>query len=284
MKYRWLVAVGAAILFVPAVALAHLPGQPPFVYLNNEMVLYYPVGFTSLTDLAIPQDLAPKNYLVNEEITFRIDESALPLFPEELPFYTFSWDFADGATGTGLELKHTFTTPGSKVISTYSKDSRSTEPAQVLNTLYLNVLPTAEYRLPEPVVSVNGRQLKDLYTDALNADFTKRVTLDASRSKGGTSPIASTVWDLGNRQMSRDAKVTLTYNELFSTVQPVVRVTDSQGFFVDATFQITNGTLAGPNDTVPTNTRRDWLLGGLLAVLALGGGGLLWLRRPTGGR
>ncbi|HSI21371.1 MAG TPA: PKD domain-containing protein [Verrucomicrobiae bacterium] len=289
MKYTRLLIAVAALLLFPATAAAHLPGQPPFTFVNGEAALYYPVGFSSMTDFALPQDAAPKSYLVQSELTFSLATDALPLFPEELPFYTFQWEMGDGIKATGTEVKHTYQTIGSKVITITSKDTRATDPSQLLSTLYINIVPAADYKLPQPALSVNGRATKDLYTDSLLTDFTKRVTLDASKSTEGSAPIASYMWDLGNKQVAKDAKVNVTYQSIFSTVQPVVRITDKNGFFTDATVQLENSTLPGPNTVSSTPlVTRNWILGGLLALLALiAGATALWvghLRTRTTGK
>lgn len=282
-----LLAVTLLTLTSARPAYAHLPGQPPFTYVNGVAAKYYPVGYASLPDLAPPQDLEDGTYVVNQSLEFKLDSNALPYFPEELSSIRFEWDFGDGTKLVGLTVTHSFTKPGSKTVIIRTTDSRNNDPAQTLSTLFLNILPYQGYQLPNPVVRVNGVGLTNLYTNTFSADFTKKVTLDASKSTGGSGSIASIVWDLGNAELSKDAKAVVSYNQIISTVQPVVRVTDSNGLFVDATFQITNSTLAGPNTKaastpIPRSTserRRNWLVGGGIALLALLAGLILVRRR-----
>jgi hypothetical protein len=285
-RNRWLLAIGAAILLLlPATAHAHAPGQPPFTYINDKPSPFYPLNFASLPDLGIPDDMAPEeSYLINEPINFRLDDTALPLFPEEIPEYEFTWDMGDGTSYTGLELTHTYRQAGSYVITNYSRDTRTPDPAEELSTIYIAIVPHQGYELPRPVLLVNGRQAVSLYTESYSASFARPVVLDASRSRNGSTKIVSTVWDLGNRQMARDAKVRVTYDTLFSTVQPVVRLTDENGLFVDATFEIVNASLQNPDGSVPSDGSLRWremTAPAVIGLLALGSGGWYLYSRRT---
>ncbi len=285
IKQTWPLALLAALFLAPLPASAHLPGQPPFTYVNGQAATYYPIGFSSLPDLAPPQDAAPSQYVVNNELDLGLDSKALPLFPEEVPLYLFSWDFGDGTTATGLDVKHTYTTTGSKVITIKSHDTSTNDEPQLLSTLFLNCVPTANYSLPLPVLVINGITTKNTLSDSINADFTKHVMVDASKSQTGTAPIVSYEWDLGNKQLAKDAKVNVTYDNLYSTVEPVVRITDKNGIFVDATVQLNNTTLTGP-DGKPTHltptespSKNGLVVGSLIAAaLLVAGIGLLLFR------
>jgi hypothetical protein len=279
----------AGLLFlIPSQTFAHLPGQPPFTYVNGQAAGYYPVAFSSLPDLKLPQDAAPGFYLVNTPLDLKLDTAAMPFFPEEIPFYEFTWDLGDGTTGKGTELTHTYSTTGSKVLTINSRDTRTNDQPQLLSTLFINVTPSTDYKTAQPVLIVNGIHTKDYLTDTVSAAFTKKVMLDASKTTAGSAPIASYTWDLGNRQLAKDAKVTTTYDNLFSSVLPVVRITDQNGVWIDASVQLDNTTLPGPDGKIPnvpsngTSTAHTWTAAaaaaGILVVLTLTA---LWLRRRS---
>jgi hypothetical protein len=245
--------------------------------------VYYPLSYTSVPkDLVIPQDAAARSYIVNTELTFKLDSSALPLFPEEIPLYEFIWDFGDGITGTGQVLNHLYTTPGSKVVIIKTRDTRTKDEPQLLSTLYVNILPVAGYQLPAPRIRVNGVTAADATTSTLNADFSKRVTLELAETPG-SGTITSVLWDLGNEQLSRDKKVTVDYKTLYSSVQPIVRVTDSNGLFVDATIQLENATISDTLNPVTTTKppRVSWILGAVAGGVAASAVLYLWLRRRS---
>jgi hypothetical protein len=252
---------------------AHIPGQPPFVYINEQPAPFYPVGYASLPDLAPPNDIAPGQYLVNSPIHFRLDVSVLPFFPEDLPFIEFKWDFDDGTTAIGADQLHSYPTPGMRTVSVSNRDTRTNETALVLSTVSTPIVPTADYVLPQPMMKINGQVTTDQFADSIPADFTKRVTLDASDSRAGSAKIVGYTWDLGNQQLARDSKVTIAYKSLYSTVQPVLRLTDSNGLFVDASFMLENTQLPGPNST-PPNAQRSfspltWAMLGSLLLLGV---------------
>jgi hypothetical protein len=255
MKFTsvWTLTLFAVVfLQIPTQAHAHLPGQPPFTFVNGETAGYYPVGFSSLPDLTLPQDAAPGVYLVNTSLDLKLETAQMPFFPEEIAAYEFTWDLGDGSKDSGLELHHTYTTTGSKIVTIYSRDTRTKDDAQLLSTLYVNIVPTADYHIPQIAISVNGTRITDLKTDSISAAFTKSVILDASQSTVGSAPIVSYIWDLGNRQLAKDAKVIAHYDNLFSSTLPVVRITDKNGIFVDANIQINNTSLPGPDGSIPS--------------------------------
>jgi PKD repeat protein len=75
---------------------------------------------------------------VGQTVTF----SATPNDPDAGDTHTFAWDFGDGATGTGQEASHAYSSPGEKTVTLTVTDSAN-ESATVTHTLRVNARPTA---------------------------------------------------------------------------------------------------------------------------------------------
>jgi LPXTG-motif cell wall-anchored protein len=280
-----ILSLGLALTFLfPGIAAAHSVNQPPFVYINDAATTFYSIGYASSPALNLPQDASPNNYVVNDEIAFRIDTSALPVFPEDLPNITFHWDFGDGTKKDGLEVQHQYIKAAPTLLSLTTTDKRNNEPPQLLDTVLLNILPSKDYQLPQAIIEVNSQRSTDWRTDILNADFNKKVSFDGSRSIPGSSPITSYIWDLGDQQVSRDMKPTHMFNPVISTAQPVLRVIDSSGFYSDTTVQLSNSTLAPLTAASTTavssaQTGKTPLYLSILGIVILAGGVTYFLSR-----
>jgi PKD domain len=277
---------GSLALLLPAIASAHTVNQPPFVYVDGVASGYYAVTYSSLPDFGLPQDSMPQTMTVGQSLNFKINTDNLPILPEELQYLTFTWDMADGTSAKGISFTHTYAKPGPYIVRLTSSDSRTpSDQPQLLDTVLLNILPNASYKLPTPYLEVNGEHSGDVVNDILKASFARAVTLDASRSSQGTSPIASYRWDLGDQSLSNDKTVTHVYNAQLSTVVPVLRVTDTIGFYADSTAQVQNGQFdpvaaAKPTSTAtPSRTKQTaGVIGGLIVVLLASA---LFLRNRT---
>ena len=91
------------LLTLPHPVSAHLAGQPPFFLINGKYSSYYPIYVSSLKDFLLPQDSAPENYLVNQPLSFEIDQQMLPYPEDVLGKIIYMWDFGDGTKTTGVK-------------------------------------------------------------------------------------------------------------------------------------------------------------------------------------
>lgn len=227
-------------LLFPKNASAHLFGQPPFFKINNEYSNFYHVPLTSLYDFGLPQDAAPKNYLVGEQISFGFDENRLPAPPDVVEKTKFIWDFGDGESGSRLSNTHTYKKMGSYIITIYADDGTTPTP-QLLESVLVNILPDQNYPLPKAVITVDGIQSKDPLTDILHFPLTNSLQYSASESKDEKTSITSYTWDFGD-QKSSDKKVNShSYSKDTQEVFVVLRIKDSNNFIADDFVEIKNG-------------------------------------------
>lgn len=247
-----LLLILAAILLFPTPTQAHLAGQPPFFKVNGNYSNLYPVPLTSLDNFNLPQDIAPDNYLVNQEIAFDFDTANLPAPPEVIKKTKFMWEFGDGGKGEGLSQKHTYTKPGSYFLIVKVDDGTVPEP-QLLQSTFLNILPNHNYLLPKAVITVNGLTPKDPLTDILTANFKETLNFDATKSQVTNGQIVSYIWDFGDGKTDTQAKTTHQYTSDLNQTFPVLRIKDSNGFISDTYAEIEND-LNKTNETVSNKT------------------------------
>ncbi len=270
-------------LLFSAPAQAH-KGGPPFVKLNDLMTQAYPVQVSSVADFSLPQEIAPVNFRVGESISFEIDKQSLGLFASYPENTVFRWDLGDGTKADGLKLSHTYI-KGTSYLITINALVEDNEP-QLIETFLLNVLPNYNYELPKPVIRANSQQSKDPASDAIEADLAKGVTFSADKSISGSAKIVSYYWDLGDGQTSTDAAVSHSYSPLAgTTLQPMLRLTDANGFYVDSYIWLKDKKAAAKENRLTQGqqlhafTRRylGWLIGGVIVASM----GLIRLRKRS---
>lgn len=231
-------------LLLPTFAWAHSPDQLPFVKLNGQDAGIYPVGTSSIPGLVLPQDLALSPLLVTQPLQAQIDTVNLPILPENLPKATFHWDFGDGKKIDGINVAHTYSKIGSYTITlTLSIQDETTEP-QLLDLIMLNVIPYANYTLPTASFTVNGNTTTDVYKTRLPFNFKNSLQF-VSASKAGSASISHYLWDFGDQQSSQNSSTTHQYDNVLSYAQPLLRVTDSNGFISDTLLQLENSNFTG---------------------------------------
>lgn len=233
-------------LFTAQQAYAHLIGQPPYFKVDGVYSGLYPVPVTSLPDFILPQDIAPKNYLVNQSINFAFDIKAMPAPADVVKKTKFSWDFGDGTKGFGLEQNHIYKKLGSYLVIIYADDG-STPAPQVIQSLLINILPDPSYKLPQAVIKVNGKTSKDPLTEVLKFDFSNQLTFDGSSSKTADSKISSVLWDFGDQKSSDQIKTSHSYSADLTQLFPVLRIKDGNGFISDAFVEVQNKKLTDLN-------------------------------------
>lgn len=257
IKYQVLCIMGFLVLSLSIlttnpliqIASAHLAGQPLYLKINNQFALLYPVPTTSLSDFNLPQDLAPQNYLVNQDLQFVIETDRLPAPPEVVAKTHFDWDFGDGAKTQGMSTNHTYTKIGSYIATIYANDGTTPTP-QLIESILINILPDQNYVLPKAVIKVSGRTSSDPLTDILQADFTKEVNFDGSISSG---QIVSYSWDFGDGKAGSGAQSSHTYEQKQNQVFPVLRIKDSNGFIADGYVEVQNQLVTGQSALKPAN-------------------------------
>jgi hypothetical protein len=220
---------------------AHLAGQAPYLRLDGQYTNLYPVPISSAPSFNLPQDVAIGTFTVGKEIQFVMEVGRLPAPPEVVQKTTFTWDFGDGSDKvTGLTAKHTYIKMGSFIQTIYANDGSTPEP-QLLSSVLINVLPDPAYKLPTPVLFVNGIAPKDPISDPLKFDLTKSLHFDGSKSVLGTGKIVSYTVDLGDGTTKSDSKFDFAYTTEVYQVFPVLRLRDENGFIADTFVELETG-------------------------------------------
>ena len=250
----------------PASAFAHIAGLPVFK-VNNEYALVYPIYSVSSANFKLPQDLAPKNYLIDNNISFDFDFSRMGIPPEIVAKTKFAWDFGDGAKGTGITNSHTYSKGGSYFL-TVTADDGTTPAPQIIESILVNVLPFEGYQLPNAIIKVNEKKVDDPFADFFTLNLTKPINFDGSSSSG---QIVSYLWDFGDRQTDDKAKLTRSYAANDGRYFVVLRVADSNGFISDTVAELDSGNSESVSKTnkTPDNKKTIMIFGTISVVLLL---------------
>ena len=230
------------------------PSGIPFFKINGEYALSYPVYSSSLSDFNLPLDIAPKNYLVDQNLHFEVDMAKLPVPKEIARKSKFTWNIGDGEKEQGTVINHTYTKIGSYVIDLYV-DDRTTPTPQILEKVLVNILPNENYQLPRPVISINGQKSKDPITDVLHFKFGQDLKFDASTATANSSSIVSYFWDFGDGQSGESAKQTHKYQPGTNQVFPLLRIEDANGFFQDSYVEIVDQNDLNQNSKTNSSTQ-----------------------------
>lgn len=250
-------------------------GQPPYFKVNGVFTDFYPVPSTSLSDFRLPNDIVKQNFLINENISFEIDETQLPVPAELVEKTKFIWDFGDGTSGMGLKNTHTYKNPGTYFLDIKADSGDGFEP-QLMQSTAINILPSKDYKLPTSVIEVNGKTSKDPLLDILSTDFTKNVSFNAEKSDGGSSQITDYQWDLGDQTSRTETSFKYNYQNNPYTVFPLLRVKTKDGFIADSFVQLTDDKSFNntPISSIQNkNGSWDWkvIVGAILGSLLLSG-------------
>lgn len=253
---------------------AHIEGQPPFFKVNDEYAPIYPVPLKSTSDkLELPQDIAPKNYVVGETLNFEIDRQQLPFPPEILDQLAYAWQFGDGQTGTGITNTHKYQKPGSYLLTVDAQYPDS--PVQRFQAMLINILPNADYQMPHPRIMVDGQTSTDPILDILRIKVGQPIPISASESTA-SSAITEYTWDLGDGTSSSDRELTHAFPSDFKLGFVVLRIKDSTGLIQDTFVQVSDAELYNlPSPTYPQTSApppsRRWLyvLVPLTVILAM---------------
>lgn len=261
---------------------AHSRGFP-ILKINNNLTKVYPIKSSSIQPyLGEDSDIAAGNYLINQNLEFDFEASrsaqmmdALGWEEGKIEKVTYIWDFGDG-TGeiktNSPKNNHAYTKMGTyimQILADFSQAAMGETQPQLIQTTLIHVLPTKDYKLPEPVIKINDRilsknnlilgnspteasagsefeRLRARETSDLALDFNKRLSFDASSSKAQSSKIIQYQWDLGQGEVSKNKTASIKYKlpQYFTTA--VLRVKDENGFIAEAAVNLRN---SGSNET-----------------------------------
>jgi hypothetical protein len=216
---------------------AHAIGQPPFFKVNSTFTDYYHIPSSSTSDFELPQDTTPKSFLVGEKIEFEIDTTQLPVPKEILDKTSFEWDYGDSSKATGLKNGYSYSKAGSFILKIMADSGEGTGP-QLLQSTFINIIPTTDYKLPQAIIEVNGWMSKDPLTDVLDTKFNQDFKFSAEKSQPGSSEIVEYFWDLGDGNTAKGAEITHNYSTNPYTVFPILRIKTQDGFISDSFIQI----------------------------------------------
>ncbi len=228
----------ASFLFLVAPVQAHMGGGPPFLKINDTYAQTNPYYQGQLT-LTIPQDNAPKSYLVGRPIQLAIDVNALTkqttIPPEFARKLTFRWYVATGDNFDVVSkeykyesaVTYTFPKPQSYLIIIEAKAPSDTDYI-TLDTVQLNVLPASSYKLPDVSVVV-GTQ---------HADPQKSVLLVSQTRFDQSVTSEKYLWDFNDGKLSHGLRVERTFDAIndYGIGMIYHRVIDDKGFIADIGF------------------------------------------------
>lgn len=290
---------------------AHSRGFP-ILKINDSLTKVYPIQSSSIEPyLGEDSDIAAENYLINQNLEFDFEASRsadmmeiLSWEEEKLEKVTYIWDFGDG-TGELItnspKNTHTYTKMGSYIMqisADFSQTGMGDTQPQLVQTTLIHVLPSKDYKLPEPVIKINDQallknnlilgnsppatssgsefdRLRARETSDLALDFNKRLSFDASSSKAESSKIVQYQWDLGQGEVSKNKTASIKYKlpQYFTTA--VLRVKDENGFIAEAAVDLRN---SGSNE--PSGFSIDEFISPtvliVLAQILLFGGVIIW--------
>lgn len=279
-----------ALLTSPTLVFGHGAGLPPFFRVNNQLSPPNPlqsIGVTPL-NLNVAQDLSPDKYLVNTPVNFEIDATLLSqAIPSDiLQKVNFSWDFGDGQTGSGVKNTHTYSKVGSTILAITAQYGDPSIPSQIIESVQLNIVPTADYKLPQAVIEVNDKQSADPTKGTMDFDLNNKLKFNASKSSAPSSKIVEYFWDFGDGKTSNQASLDHRYKLPQYYITPVLHIKDANGLTSDAFVNLKNSGKNDPNDPEAEDQRSLLLLvsgiiAGCLVILAVG---YLLVRKFTRGK
>lgn len=223
-------------LIQPKTISAHLSG-PPYVKLNGIYADTNPLlTYTTPLEFEIGSDLAsPSGYIVNEPVTFEIDEQFFPnpyAFGPEPVTPLYRWTFGDGSEKkTGRSVTHTYTKPGTYFPKLEAKFPGKVEEYAEVDPIQISILPHRGYEPPVAKIKVNNKLVGDPTKEIIDVRSGKTITLDASSSTGS---IVTYMWDFSDETYGRGKIVSHRYkNSDYFPMFPILRVVDSNNIISD---------------------------------------------------
>ncbi|HWY80241.1 MAG TPA: PKD domain-containing protein [Candidatus Sulfotelmatobacter sp.] len=271
-------------LFLPNTAYANGAGLPTFFKINGLYSKPNPLqvfGITAQTFL-LPQDYSPENYIVNQPITFAIDQSPLTtVIPSDLmKKTTYVWNYGDGSNKEeGLGHTHIYKKIGSYILILTINVSydQYLPPTQFIDSYFLNILPQKEYQgLPQAVIKLNGQVVNDsLSNKTIHVNFKSPILFNATSSRT-TSPIIQYLWDFGDDQTGTKPVMQHNYYQgqnTYDNAIVVLQIQDKNGFISDTFIRLYNDpSIKNNTDAIIKNNKSPFiatltiLLSGLLVI------------------
>ena len=152
---------------------------------------------------------------------------------------TYTWDFGDGVTGTGVDISHIFTDNGDYTVTLTVADEDGGETSQTLDVTVNNVAPT--------FTEVNGET---------TIDEGEAVDYSAVATDPGDDELTYT-WNFGDgtpEVTGADATHTFTNNGAYNAT---VTVNDDDGAATTSNFSITVNNVAPTLDTAESKTGQE---------------------------
>lgn len=210
-------------------------GSQPATYLSIQ---------SSDKDFIVPDYVCQETLLINQRIDIQIEPRVLETayikaHNSTIPDKKFLWKFGDNQSATGVRNRHAYREAGSYIVSIYILSKQFDSP-QLFKKLLLHILPNKAYRLPKAVVKVNERVISDHLHDPLKTSFKQPLQFEGTQSIPGSSRITEYLWDLSDKTISSEPKLTHRYNPASYNAKPILRVKDSHGFISDASVEIIN--------------------------------------------
>ena len=292
---------------------AHSRGVP-ILKINGVLTKVYPIESSSIEPyLGDSSDVSSEKYLVNQNLDFDFEASRSaevmePIRGQNLEKVTYIWNFGDGSgeqKSTTPQKRHTYTKMGSyimEIVADFSQTSTADYPKQIVQSTLIHILPSKDYKLPEPIIKINGQivpgdnsvlgnfpkevigdspfaRLRANSRERLEFDFNKRLSFDASNSKSASSRIIQYQWDLGQGDVEKNKNASIKYKLPQALTTAVLRVKDENGFIAEAAVDLENSGKNEPSGFSLEETISPTILIVLTQVAALVIGITWYLRR-----
>ncbi len=147
-----------------------------------------------------------------------VDFDASASYDVDGTIVSYSWDFGDGATGTGVTALHSYTTEGDYAVTLTVKDNRGTTDS-VSKTIIIENRPPVRVNSPPTAIFTESPE---------PAYATETVTFDASDSSDSDGEIVSYSWDFGDGTTATGVTATHVYGDDGSYLVKLT-VTDNDG-------------------------------------------------------
>jgi ABC-type nickel/cobalt efflux system permease component RcnA len=227
-------AVTIGAVFATVVS-AHPGGWAPFFKVDAQFPSQYFIlnnkygDGTSDATIDVPQSQIDRQFTLGESIDFEIDRSLI-IVPAGTGPVEFSIDTGDGNTYKSTKISHAYTKPGTYIVKV--KASLTLQGVSgPIEAVKINVVPKTGYVLPQPLMKANGDDVAE--NTSAYYESNRPVHFDATRSKQGSAPITSYIWDYGDTAVGRSASVDHIYDPTYQFSLVILRAIDNNGLFVD---------------------------------------------------
>jgi hypothetical protein len=243
MKYLTALVIILMGVFLNVISVqAHIEGEP-FFTINGEFTKAYPVEAALGDKIFIPQDIASKEYLINQDLNFEVDTNLLPFTKEAISQLKLSWDFGDGTLGEGFENTHSYKKAGAYFLVIKS-DTEKLKP-QVFQSVLINIVPFDGYLKPEIQLKINNSPAvadqKIHFSE--NYGFFKLAKLYKLGYELKNSPsaqIKSVQWVLEEGVYKEGNEASVRFNKDYYFGFIVLRVIDNNGILTDQVIRVEN--------------------------------------------